>query len=87
MLPIELLKTIFGVLSGNDFDAVMLVNVLFRDMALRDFVKKPLRYFESLMIYGHKRYRLVPLTWNMYRCEDDDDFCWRMRMGRVGTLR
>lgn len=86
MLPLELLKVIFGALSRDDLDALMLTNVLFRDVGLRDFAKEPFRYFASLYIYGYQDYALENTTGNGYRCRDNEDFSRRMRFGRVGKL-
>ncbi|KAH7666414.1 hypothetical protein AAVH_43226, partial [Aphelenchoides avenae] len=91
MVPRELFKVIFGGLSRDDMDALMLTNALFRYIVLRDFAKEPLRYYHTLHIYANQNYDFfdgLPLlsTTNNYRCEDNDDFSWRMRLTRVGRL-
>lgn len=88
MLPLELLKVIFGALSRDDLDALLLTNVLFRDVILRDFAKEPLRYIANLEIVGWQTY-LFDHPWrtrDCYLCIDNDEFRRRMRLGRVGKL-
>lgn len=86
MLPLELLKVIFGALTRNDLDVLMLTNVLFRDVVLRDFTKEPFRQFTSLHILAYQSYRFVLTTGHGYLCKENDDFSRRMRLGRVGGL-
>lgn len=86
MLPTELLKVIFGALSRDDLDAMMLVNVLCRDIVLRDFAEEPLRYFATLNIRAHQRHEFVLAAGDKYSCEDNNDFSRRMRLARVGEL-
>lgn len=88
MLPLELLKVIFGALSRHDLDALMLVNVLFRDIVLRDFAEEPLRHFPALTICEDLSYEFSLTTGDEHHlCKDDDDFSRRMRHARVGMLQ
>lgn len=84
MLPPELLKVIFGALSRDDLDALMLANGLLCDIVLRDFSKEPFRYADSLNIY--QGYMLI-FTTDMHRFEDNDELNRRMRLMRVGGIR
>lgn len=86
MLPLELLKVIFGALSRDDLDALMLANVSFRDIVLRDFAKQPFRHFAALNVCLNESYVLVRTAENRYVCGDNDDFRRRMRFGRVRKL-
>ncbi|KAH7715685.1 hypothetical protein AAVH_16928 [Aphelenchoides avenae] len=86
MLPLELLKVIFGALSRDDLDVLMLTSTLFHDMVLRDFASEPFRYFATLYIWEHESSRFELTTGNTYDCEDNDDFNRRLRLGRVGVL-
>ncbi|KAH7709812.1 hypothetical protein AAVH_22911 [Aphelenchoides avenae] len=86
MLPLELLNVIFGALSRDDLDTLMLTNVLFRDIVLHDFAEEPLRYFEELTIYDYESYRFNFLAGDTYYTEDNDDFTQSMRLGRVGKV-
>lgn len=86
MRPLELLKVIFGALSRDDLDALMLANASFRDIVLRDFAKKPFRYVSTLCIHEYKRYGFVITKGNEYRFWDNDDFSRRMRLARDGSL-
>ncbi|KAH7704857.1 hypothetical protein AAVH_27942, partial [Aphelenchoides avenae] len=87
MLPLELLNVIFGALSRDDLDALMLTNVLFRDIVLRDFAEEPLRYFHRLHIRGQQNYAFEITEGNEELCEDVDEFSRRMRLVRVGGLQ
>lgn len=86
MLPLELLKVIFGALTRDDLDALMLTNAVIRDVVLRDFAVEPYRRFASLNILGHRSYAFVLTSGVKYLCEDNDDFGLRMRLGNVGRL-
>lgn len=86
MLPLELLKVIFGALSRDDLDALMLTTVRFRDIALRDFAREPLRHFETLRIYANQCYGFCLTPRDEHRCVGNDDFAERMRYARVGKL-
>lgn len=87
MPPLALLKVIFGALSRNDLDALMMVNVSFREIVLRDFPNEPFRYFTSLCIDGYQSYRFDLTARNDYLCADNDDFGRRMRLARIGDLK
>lgn len=86
MLPPELLKVIFGALSRDDLDALMLTNAFFRDVVLRDLAKEPCRYFAALKIYAELSYRFVLTSGHTFLCKDNDDFGRRMQFARVGKL-
>lgn len=85
MLPPELLKVVFGALSRDDLDALMLTNALFCDIVLRDFAKEPFRYFVALQI--DESYAFGLSVGNYYACRDSDDFNRRMRLARVDSLQ
>ncbi|KAH7715681.1 hypothetical protein AAVH_16924 [Aphelenchoides avenae] len=59
MLPLEVLKVIFGAVSRADLEALMLVNALFRDIVVRDFNKVPLRCIEHLGVYDGHDYEFI----------------------------
>lgn len=86
MLPLELLKVIFGALSRDNLDALMLANVSFRDIVLGDFANEPRRHFEALNIYEKQSYAFVATTGNEHVCGDDEEFIRRMRHVRVDRL-
>lgn len=86
MLPLELLKVVFGALSRDDLDALMLASVLFRDIVLRDFVNGPFRHFDILYIDGYQNYGFRLPAGNKYWCRDNDVFSDRLRFGRPGRV-
>lgn len=95
MLPTELLNVILGALSRDDLDALMLTNALFRDVVARDFAKEPFRYFKELNIReyqpytaerAYRVYLFTPVTGRTSSCRNDDDFCRRLRLARIGKL-
>lgn len=94
MLPLELLKVIFGALSRADLEAIMLVNATFRDIVQRDFNKGPLRYIKRLCVYDGHDYEFIFSKFDkwsgMYKytyCYNKEEFGRRMRYARVATSR
>lgn len=87
MLPTELLKVIFGALSRDDLDALMLTNALFHDIVRRDFASEPYRYFGFLETDEYPSYGFGLVTGQIFLCVDKVDFSRRMRFARLGGLR
>lgn len=52
MFPFEVLKDIFGALSRDNLDALMLANSAFLDVVLRDFAQGLFRLVERLTVFG-----------------------------------
>lgn len=86
MLPLELLNVVFGALSRDDLDTLMLTNVLFCDIVQRDFAKEPFRYFAAGLQVAES-YEFGLTMGNYYSCRDNDDFNRCMRLARVGSLQ
>lgn len=94
MLPLELLRVVFGVLSRADLEVLMLVKAVFRDVVIRDFATEPFRYYIQLQVQRgeyHFNYTTISADGTKrqqrYNCQDDEDFHRRMRFARIGALR
>lgn len=48
MPPLEVLKSVFGALSREDLETLMLVGRLFRAVVQRDFAQGPFRFANAL---------------------------------------